>query len=1561
MNQVYRIVWNAATLTWVVAPEFAKGRKKSCKSSRTARLRTVVFALGILGGAAAHAAVIATPAQAQNGTYSGTSTTSASATGGDSTAVGAAATASAQGATAVGAAAKATNQNATAVGILAIASGQQSVALGWQATSSADYAMAFGGNASAAGIQSLALGTQASTTAAAKDAIALGTLSKASAANATALGTGANASGDYSMALGYNTSATGTAGVALGSTAQAVQQGVAVGSGANAAGVSSIALGLAAKAANSNGVAIGTSAQTGTGTSTAIGSSSKADAGTTTGAKSATAVGANAAATGDGALAQGDSATATGDKATAVGRGAQAIGGSTTALGAGATASTQAATALGAGAVASGVSSMAVGVAATAGGVNSLAMGLSAAAGGQSSLAIGNRASGGGQDSIAIGRVSSAGGQNSIAIGGGTPGTGNDSSSSYSGASAAGQDSIAVGRAALAGGQNSIAIGGSGSGQGATPGLASWASGEDGIALGRGAQSSDTRNIALGALSHAGFADGAANAPFSTVGNTINGKYYAYAGGTADSTVSVGNSVTKLYRTVTNVAAGRVSSSSTDAVNGSQLYAAYQAFGASVGDGTGSSDLADVVKYDDATHNSVTLGNTVSTDGGVTGGTRITNVAQGALSATSTDAVNGAQLYATNQNVADVSNTVNNINNGAGIKYFHANSTKDDSSATGNDAIAVGPKAIAAGNSAIAMGNGAQATSGSGKAIAIGDSAVANGGISIGETSKTADSQQIAIGPGATVKAGAGIALGALSSSTGTTDVAIGYLSQANGGQSIAMGTWASTASGANYAMAMGYQASASAERSVALGLTAKTTAAAQYGVAIGNASSASALGGVAVGSGAAASQDNGVAIGRQSTTLADLTQSAYNPNASATIAGATPFGEFSVGAAGKERRITNVAAGAAATDAVNVSQLQAAVGLSSADAVKYDDATHNSVTLSGTLSTDGGVTGGTKISNVAQAQLSATSTDAVNGAQLYATNQQVAENTTNITNLGNKVTTLADTPITFAGNSGSVARKLGETMSIQGEASTSGSYSGANLKTQVDSNGDLQLQMADNLALTSVTTGNTVINNNGLTINGGPSVTVDGINAGGQKISNVADGTADSDAATVGQVNAVASTITADAVKYDDASHNSVTLGNTVSTDGGVTGGTKISNVAQGELSATSTDAVNGSQLYATNQQVGENTTNITNLGDTVNNLGDSITNIAGDTSNTYVTNNGRGVKYARTNDTGLTSGDAHATVAGATALGYEATASHGNSVALGANALADGSTLNDEAYLVGGKAGGEVSVGAAGNTRRITNLAAGANDTDAVNVSQLKASVAGSVADAVMYDDASHNSITLGGTAYDSATGTGGTRISNVAKGTADSDAVNVAQLKDSGLIDSNGNAQKAVLFNGPNGEANVAGTKIVNVAAGDVTSTSTDAVNGSQLYATNQQVGENTTNISQPGQHGQQPGRQRHDAGRHPDHLRGQQRQRGQEAGRDDVDPGRGQHVGQLLRCQPEDGRGQQRQPAAADGRQPGGHLGDRWQHRDQQQRADHQRRPERDGRWHRCRWPEDRQRG
>ncbi|WP_369799907.1 YadA-like family protein [Cupriavidus sp. SHE] len=481
-----------------------------------------------------------------------------------------------------------------------------------------------------------------------------------------------------------------------------------------------------------------------------------------------------------------------------------------------------------------------------------------------------------------------------------------------------------------------------------------------------------------------------------------------------------------------------------------------------------------------------------------------------------------------------------------------------------------------------------------------------------------------------------------------------------------------------------------------------------QGSTAVGYEAKSTGADALALGRNAQASADNSVALGANSTTTADLTTPAYNPG-TGTIAGTSPVGEVSVGSAGAERRITNLAAGAADTDAVNVSQLKSATAASVADAVMYDNSTHNSVTLGGDTYNSTTKTGGTVIHNVAAGTSGG---DAVNVDQL---NQQGSD--------------LTSKGLNFAGNSGTaVHTNLGDTLTIAGAATTVGTYSGNNLKTVTDpATGAVNLQMADNPEFTSVKTGNTTINDSGLTINGGPSITTAGIDAGNTKIVNVAPGVAGTDAVNVDQLTTV---------------------------------DTKVDNVTN------------------------------------------TVNNFAGDQSTTNTTINGRGIRYVRTNDAGLPVSDAFAQGQGSTAVGYEAKstgadalalgrnaqASADNSVALGANSTTT-ADLTTPAYnpgtgtIAGPSPVGEVSVGSAGAERRITNLAAGAADTDAVNVSQLKSATAASVADAVMYDNSTHNSVTLGGDTYNTTTKQGGTVIHNVAAGTSGGDAVNVDQLNQQG----------------------------------------------------------------------------------------------------------------------------------------------------------------------------------
>jgi hypothetical protein len=263
------------------------------------------------------------------------------------------------------------------------------------------------------------------------------------------------------------------------------------------------------------------------------------------------------------------------------------------------------------------------------------------------------------------------------------------------------------------------------------------------------------------------------------------------------------------------------------------------------------------------------------------------------------------------------------------------------------------------------------------------------------------------------------------------------------------------------------------------------------------------------------------------------------------------------------------------------------------------------------------------------------------------------------------------------------------------------------------------------------------------------------------RQITNVAAGSALTDAVNLAQLEAV-SFATGNAVQYDDSTHNTVTMDSTSSTDGGVTGGTTLQNLHQGSISATSTQAINGSQMWHWTQD----TTNVYSNYSLYN----AIQNIKPG-GGTTINNN---VKYYNVNST---LADSSATGANSVAAGPTATASGSNAVAVGngANASADNSVALGSGSVA--DRANTVSVGSAGSERQITNVAAGSTATDAVNLGQMQASINNSTQGTVRYDtntdgSTNYSSVTLGN-------GNAGTTIHNVANGVATSDAANVGQL--------------------------------------------------------------------------------------------------------------------------------------------------------------------------------------
>ena len=322
-----------------------------------------------------------------------------------------------------------------------------------------------------------------------------------------------------------------------------------------------------------------------------------------------------------------------------------------------------------------------------------------------------------------------------------------------------------------------------------------------------------------------------------------------------------------------------------------------------------------------------------------------------------------------------------------------------------------------------------------------------------------------------------------------------------------------------------GEQAQAGEIDSIAIGNRASTDAAALGSIALGTDASigAGGTGSVALGTGSSATVSNSVALGAGSQASRG-SQSGYFAFGLAIPQNSA--GEVSVGAPGAERQITNVAAGSAPTDAANMAQLQAIAALVPTDAVEYDDASHSVITLDGA--------GGTLVTNVAPGTLSATSTDAVNGAQLFATNQQVQTNSLAIANLQVQVTSIASGaagPVQYS-NPGSPAVPNGGTPT-------------------------------NDVTLVGAAAGPVGLHNVGDGMIAAGST--DAVNGGQLFLTNqavtAAQGTADEALATANN-----------SVQYDDPSHTSVTFNS-----GGPV--TSLHNVAAG---TASTDAVNVGQLGA-------------------------------------------------------------------------------------------------------------------------------------------------------------------------------------------------------------------------------------------------------------------------------------------------------------------------------------------------------------------------------------------
>ena len=1243
--------------------------------------------------------------------------------------------------------------------------------------------------------------------------------------SSTAVGYHSTADGRWSTALGAKTHSLGEASVALGiNTTSAGERSLAIGASATSTGGFSIALG---RYANS---------------------------------------------VGEFSIAQGDHAETGADDAIAFGRESKALGIMSIALGATANASKEYAMALGASSAASAANAIAVGRNSAAAGVDSLAFGRLSAANAANAIAMGAESKAA-ENATAVGTNAEANGLNSIALGSGsiadvdnTIALGNQSQAVAAGAIAIGQgnkadgaNAIALGNGSITGGVNAIALG-----QGSYAGL------ENGTAIGAQASAQGKNSVALGAGSVATDAD----------------------------TVSVGN--TTAQRQIVNMAAGDISTTSTDAINGSQLYAISKSVADNLGGGATVNAQGVVTSPNYRLKSGIfgTVGdaltgldnNTLQWDSlkkaysaahGTDTTSTITNVKDGAISDTSKDAVNGSQLKTTNDNVA--TNTANITTNTNSINTLtdSVGDLKDD--------------ALLWNGTAFSAAHGTDATS---KITNVKD-----GDLTAGSTDAVNGSQLKTTNDA--------VAANTTNIATNTTNITnLTDAVDSLGDDSL---LWNDAAKA--FSAAHGTDATSKITNVKDGDLTAGST---------------DAVNGSQLKTTNDAVAANTTNIATNTTNITNLTDAVDSLGDDSLLWNATA-GAFSAkhGTNGTDSKITNLLAGTVSsdsTDAINGSQLYGLAdsftsylggGADISDAGVLTGPTYTiggtdynnvgdalaaintsfSTSLGDALLWDATAKGGdgafsagrgkdntaSIITNVADGAISSTSSDAINGSQLYDTSKYIADT------LGGDAEVNADGTITaptyaIAGGSysnvGDALEAIDTTLddALLWDATANGgngAFSAAHGKDKTASvitnvaNGAISATSSDAINGSQLYTTNKYIAD---ALGGDAEVNADGsITAPSYTIAN----------AEYNNVGDALDALDDNALLWDATANDGAGAYN-ASHDGKAS---IITNVADGNIGEGSTDAINGSQLFNTNMLIQQNS--------------EIINQLAGNTSETYIEDNGAGINYVRTNDNGLAFNDASASGIGATAVGYNAVASGESSVAIGQGSssnvdtgIALGSSsvssrvivkgsrdtsVSEEGVVIGydttdGELLGALSIGDDGKYRQIINVADGSEAHDAVTVRQLQNAIGAVATTPTKYFHANSTEedslavgedslamgaktivngnagIGIGYGAYVDANALNGIAIGSNARA---NHANSIAMGNGSQTTRGAQTGYAAYNMDAPQnsvGEFSVGSEdgqrQITNVAAG---SADTDAVNVGQLKVTDAQVSQNTQSIT------------------------------------------------------------------------------------------------------------------
>ncbi|OEZ29777.1 hypothetical protein AO062_17110 [Variovorax boronicumulans] len=769
-------------------------------------------------------------------------------------------------------------------------------------------------------------------------------------------------------------------------------------------------------------------------------------------------------------------------------------------------------------------------------GINALAAGVGAQANGERSVSIGYQAG--------VGASAGLAGQNNVGIGteagGGVVGSSNTAVGSAAGKDVAGSSNAAFGIAAGQGVQGDYnlamgvysGIGTKGTYNTAIGGSAGQAvNGNDNIAMGdlSGASVVGDANIGIGALAGAG-TTGSSNIAIGSLAGIVDTA--TFAGITANNTVSIGNSAVASKDDGVAVGHGAQAAAVNSVALGADSKATQDAAALALKNAyvpAGATAVAGAVPVGE-----VSVGSAGKER-------RITNVAAGS---DDTDAVNVSQLKGAQTHYYSV-----NDNGTQGGNY-------DNKGATGINAIASGVDAVAAGVGTVAVGN----LAGSGSTAA-GNSHNTFVGYGAGRQVAGADNTAVGNSAGVSVTGGNNTALGLSAGArvTGDSNIGIGVNGGAvtTGFSNVGIGSSAGQGTNGAFNVALGGLSGGGVQGSanVAIGLNAGESISASNTVAIGNRAKATGDSGVSIGTDASATYANAVALGANSTTASDLAtlnaNAAYVPPGATSVAGAVPVGEVSVGGVGTERRITNVAAGAVDTDAVNVSQLKAvdatanagwnvaangeATGGNVAPGAKVDFSNSDSniaITRTGTnldfkladdVKVNNSVTVGQSVLNTTGLTVNdGTTTTAVAAGGVTSGTVKLSGVTNDIQGLSNK--TLTDPSFATVGRAATEEQLkiVNDTASAGWNVAANGEATGGNVAPggKVDfSNSDsniaitrtgtnLDFKLADDVKINnSVTVGQSVLNTTGLTVNDGTTTTAvaaGGVTSGTVKLSGV-------------------------------------------------------------------------------------------------------------------------------------------------------------------------------------------------------------------------------------------------------------------------------------------------------------------------------------------------------------------------------------------------------------------------------------------------------------------------